>query len=701
MSRNTPDRIKARVQDNGAPQSPTLRVQQDMNVGGRELWAVAEALSAFSSTVPANARARRDQQDAKDRADYEEGKLQRLQSSLVGDADAAVLQAPDISSAFRRGYLESEGAVQLARFKNELTADVAKLGPDDDFEKYVHEKTSTWMEANSSADPAIRKTLIPGLTRVVDAARGQFQQQSMKEILSRQQENLFALAVEGVKDGSMLTADGRAKLYDFAARPEMGALERREVDPLVASAFAEQLASGSVDPTKVLAELEAPRADGTPGIAHNPKFREDLVRAAARGQAQIDEARHAAEKQHEADIAFKLDDLAERGILSDRAIKEAASQVGKGDDASWQLTWRNRNQAAQKRLASEAEARKEKRDIMALLVTGDARVNALPKDKVLKTIDEGVLSAMDNKDDRALGAVLRVAEMNGVAPSLLKNQFEKIDPRTPAQFSALVAQFEKIEANSPTYARRIVDEKGLAKIDAYRRLVRENGLRPEAAIDTLANSAVDLDDARRAVSFAWNQSQKYLPRSIDVPWWFDKTAANPGYIDQWVRRNAETYYATGQFSAEDAVKKASDVFKERHVVVNGRYVPNVGFKPGAPEAADDFVSKVKDAMVKGGYATDDDSFFIGPTIGTTNREDGKMAVYWANDGMPVTDPKTRQPLLVDLNVIADEYGRSKAESEQKRIREEQDKRQRESQMPRGALLMDTRDTLTGLGARGQ
>jgi len=635
--------------------APALAVQADQSVANS-----AGALSGVAAQVlgrVANIHARQAALGARKQAveDQSAGQAARMEEDLSGNArqDDTALAAQ--SESWRRGYLKTDGALRIRDWQVEAAKELAKAEPGSDIEPTLRASLGSLMQSKEFQDPQVRKALLPAVARAADGVRQQWTEASIKETFVRQEEALTVLAREGMKDGSLLSGNGMETLYANLNSEEYAYLNRDDVDAIVSRAAVDLLASGERDPAEVVAFFEAPRPDGSPGLMNNPRYQDDLQRAAAAGAATIHKRQDEAREQMMAQAEWSLQDLADKGRLTRGTIDSYASKFGLAGSELMQFKrhWNTQQEQTLRRWESEAKERNKDAALRAALASGNAY--SIPESELRKAAGK----EWDSTPQNQRGAVIRKYARLGIPVPQLSAILDRATPSNKHAFEAATTLYAQLRQFDPVYASRVASGDSAGILESHYRNTREIGLSFEQSVQTFGQGKRQVEEARQVVNDAWKDKVKDYRETADGH------QRNPREILR-IREEAERFAAMNAgVTGEDAIRAAVGRLDSQHTVVNGSRVPNIGMPKGAEKATEELLGSVAKKL-----ELDVEDLRVIPNP----RNPAQWQVV-GKDGFPLTDPDTRRAIGFSPAAVASTHRSWQGDLAEYRARHQIEQRQ--------------------------
>jgi hypothetical protein len=555
---------------------------------------------------------------------------QAVQAKAEGDAgeaaaqhDAGTGEQTDLqmhSDAFAAAYKQTDGLRMADDFGNALQADLARAEPgmsSEQVQKFIQDRANQFI-TDKQLDPTSQQSFFAAVSKATTGWKDQYNKQSIQESLKRDEENLGAIGTAGIKSGSLLTSEGFAGFHETLLQRGLNETEARKI---MASSFAQSLASGNIDVAKAIAVLKTPiGSDGTV-LADIPEFKGQLDLAAKRGQAVQDEARKKAQADQLTASLFHLSDAADQGLLSDAQINATRKQFDLTPE--WAAGMHNRNREAMQRLLKENEKADQERMAYAALTSGDpVQIAAVGVSKVADAGSKVMAEAYKQGNDKgALQVAGALARANAPLPFFrqLATQFDASDPQNALR---TIQFFQGIKGQSRDYYEANVPADFSAKLRRFEIETSTFGLSPEQALQKIAQTSPILDSGATsaAISQYVKQHQSVIPRdfgdSAILSGKFSSTPIqNQGYVNAQVQDIAKEMMSTGQLSAEDAMKQAVARFQATNVRVGDMYVPVPnGAPPQVGQAFTELSKDWKDRLVKEKQMDDTGTVYFQPAV---------------------------------------------------------------------------------------
>lgn len=633
--------LRDRVQTQTQFDSPALRVLADQSTAsgaGAQMFAVGAALQKLGGTV---AEVQQAKKQKKEDDDYAKGKQLAQQKWLTGQDSPEAAALFEISEAARRGRDEIDGLRMADEWTAGVQAQLAELEPGDvNGAREVLQRFS--QDFLAKAPEGGRATLTGALARMQPQVLAKFQVDSIEELDLQQKESATDLVRKGFRDRSMLSAEGLAKFEEYLNAPEFASLDKRERAAIIAKAAISSLESGEVNPDELLGVLDAYRPGGAPVFA---RFTDELENAAGAGRRVIAQREREAGEQRYAQLAFRMDDEAERGRLSDARILAYAKEIGRDDDPEFLLMWRNRNQAAVEKMEREAAAARErasKTSLLSLIASGDPRLVTYSPEQLGNAVNEGIRDAMGAGDSAMVQQLYRLSVERGYPINIVKNGTSMFDPSQPAAAKSVIAEYERLAAISPDHAIRTSDARFQGMYQAYRTLRDDLGQSEEQALATLASRQPNAEGVQDAVTKALRERPEIVTFQV----------SNRREASNRVARVAGQLMAYGGIDADAALTRANAIVKATTMEVNGRLLPSNHLPPNAGAMLTRIAQERKRSLVattKGRYTEDDEITFM-PVRG----DRGQYVMVEGDSGAPVLDANGK-PTVISPAKLTEHY----------------------------------------------
>lgn len=633
---------------------PTLTIQADQSVA-RSAGALSAAASGVLNRVATMAgrqAALGAQKQAKE--DAAAGQAARVEEDLSGTQRRAAEDLAQQSENWRRGYLKTDGALRIRDWQVDAAKALATAEPGSDIEPVLNAKLAELMQAPEFQDSQVKQSLLPAVMRATSAVRQQWTEASIKETFVRQEEALTVLAREGMKDGSLLSAEGMEKLYANLNSEEYAYLNRDDVDAIVSRAAVDLLASGERNPADIVQFFEGKRPDGTPGLMNNPKYQDDLQRAAAAGAQVIAKREHEAREQAMAEAEWSLQDLADKGRLTRGTIDSYASRFGLQGSELMQFKrhWNNQQEQTLRRWESEAKERQKDAALRAAIASGNAY--SIPDSELRKAAGK----EWDATPQAQRGAVIRKYANLGVPIPQLSAILNRATPSNRQAFEAATQLYEQLKRFDPVYASRVASGDSAGILEAHYRNTREIGLPFEQSVATFGQGKRQAEEARAVINDVWKDKIKEFTETKDGH------QRSPRELLR-IREEAERFAAMNSgVTGEDAILAAVGRLDSQHTVVNGSRVPNIGMPKGAEAATEALLGGVARKL---GVEAEDLRVVPNP------RNPAQWQVV-GKDGFPLTDPDTKRAIGFSPAMVASGHKRWQGDLAEYQARREVERR---------------------------
>ena len=651
MPRSPNTRIDPRVaQDSSQSANVPLQVQArvDHPRGASPAWALASALqSSIGAFGEMQARSDAQQQHLANevkRQQAERAKAEGDAGQATAQHDAVTGQQTNLqmhSDAFAAAYKQKDGLRFADDFGNALQAKLARLEPgksSEELQKFIQDDANQFIQ-DKQIDPTSQQSFFAAVSKATTGWKDQYNKQSIQESLKRDEENLGAIGTAGIKSGSLLTAEGFSGFHDTLLQRGLNETEARKI---MATSFAESLASGDIDVKKAQAVLKTPIGSDGVSLSDIPAFKGQLDLAAKRGQAVQDEAHKKAQAEALTNTLYRLSNAADQGLLSDAQISATRRQFDLTPE--WAVGMHNRVREAQQKQAKDAEKLQEQQDIYnALLGNDPVQKAAIGMSKLSDAAAKATFQAYKSGDDNAtIQTVVALARNNDPNPAL-KALGEQFDPADIPNAKRMLNVFQAISGQSRDYLEAQLGTKASAQLYRYESLVNNMGMTPDAALQKMAQikDAVERPLALAQTAAYIKQHASVIPRNFGdssiLSGKFTSTPIqNQAYVNAAVGDIAAELMQSGQLTAEDAVKNAVTRFNATHTRVGDMYVPtpngtNPQLGKALTEAADGYKHKLVDGSLTGGAKMAEDStVYFMPAV----NDPGKFILMRNDDGVP-------------------------------------------------------------------
>lgn len=609
MPRAAKEQIAPRQVINSS-QSANVPLQVTANLGaaagtGAAMWGMASALRGLAGAgigiSKEEQRRARIQQMAQAKQDAADGKAAAQERAVTG-------QAPDLvgmSQEYVQSYQQTDGLRLADDFGNTLAPEIAKLEPGTNIDQFIQDKANQYVQDNVHDDTA-RQTFMAAVAHALPHWKDQYLRTSIAESLKRDEQNMGALAVSGIRSGELMTPEGLKRFHDT-----MGArgLSETESNQVLAQAFTASLASGQADIGKMMEVLKTPLgADGTV-LADVPGFKSQFDAAAKRGQTIIDTNRRKARAGELTHVYEGLYDKADQGILSDHEIDAVRSKYDLTPE--WAAGMHNRNREAQQRFAKEQAKGADKAELVAAGMSGDdVRIAAAGLNKVGAAMSEVAADAYKHGDTQQFVKIVKNGAAVNAPMPILGDLFKQFDPSDLKNAENMIAIHDALDAQSAAYVSQYVPPKVDAQLKRYRTMVNTFGFSSAQALQNLAQQQpiVDSGVAHAMASKAIKANASIIQTDFnDNPFYkSDTKISNMGYVRQQVQDIATEMAASGHLDGKDLVEAAWKKFTETNIKVGDVYQPvPTGARKDVGPALTELGNNWKDKLVKEGKLPED------------------------------------------------------------------------------------------------
>ncbi len=437
----------------------------------------------------------------------------------------------------------------------------------------------------------------------------------------------------------------------------------RDVDPLALEAISEAaIANGRPE---LLDVFDENKPDGTPGLANNPKYSQQIN--VAKAQA----TRAAEAKQAKVDALSKFtfrknmqDRLAAGKFVSDRELEQgvASKLLTPGEALSFRQNQIDHYQDLFER--QEIKNAIARNDIGFLASnSGDKRITEEFDSWAVETLNES--RGLDGIQQ----VVTRGAEL-GQKHKPWEFQLNNVNPVNADAFKQSASLYKNIEASNPQYAERLINERQSALYDIYWNAQTLGGQTEDQALQIatkLASTEITGGGSaalqtRDAISSINSTTSKLLENG------FRQDAVNSTFVRDRVKQLAEMNLAFGNSDVGSALDWAEKRFRSTHTVVNGRWA-ETGNNPvpaDLTEASEWFTDVFAEEVKDRGGDVDEEGYYIQPDPRTVI--DGTWGIYGETNDFPVGDRITPNGLVDDFhkNTLAN---REDIEAERIRLRD--------------------------------
>ena len=361
-------------------------------------------------------------------------------------------------------------------------------------------------------------------------------------------------------------------------------------------------------------------------------------------QQKIQLSHYAERKQSERDgeaalsAVMRIDDLAQNGALTDKAILQARTDGVLKTNAQ-ALSFRHKSQERAKQIERERTLQRgiELGDRAALAQVGFTN-------KEMETgfgLYAGRQMETAQDDPSRIAATNRIVtkgrELGLMAPQM-ETMLNYATPARPKNFDTASKWYSSLNAVDPVYAAQHVKPEQAALFHVYQ-TARLGGASDQVAIDTV-RQAGDQDKMRKfraelpasTLSNIESSVSRSFPASL-----FSEDATNAGWARNQIAEMTKLRIAFGDSTVEDASNWAASQFKARHVEVGGRWLPRKGaVSPDLPMALSTYLAKAPEGLKANGYSVDDiDPAGYDLRTDRQTQIDGSYQLYQKSSGLPV------------------------------------------------------------------
>ncbi len=564
-----------------------------------------------------------------------------LGGAAVQQEDALAQYRP----AFRHGYLLTEGANRVAQVSTELTRKMAAMEPDEDPSAAIQETLAPLMQNKAFNDPAVRQQLHQSVEGLRQSAVETYRKNELAEMLERQQENLASLARIGIQDRTLWSQEGVDKFREQLNTEQFAYLSADEADNIVATAMADLIETGEVDPAEAQGFLQGTKSgDGVPlwdrKDSNGNRWADHFDNAVKAGSAVRQRATEEKRAEVQAAKEHEWVGLAYRGGFSPMKINAEADRLGLsgGDRLAFVRRWESQNHAGLERLRREAEEAERHRKTLEAMQMGNhlQHTNA----QLQKAASEEWAKAMASGDIKASVRVIAQFTRAGVVIPQLR---DLLNSPTANNMPRLKDLYENLSKIDPVVADRYLTDDNAALLMSYTRDLA-GGSNAAEAIQNLPVGAKKAE--RREAAETINRA--YTHWSKDQPETLKDGVARPPWLAAEVRQRATQMLANNAgLRPEDALAAA-----ERQAVASTETINGVLVRPGALQrGAAAFVTQhVMDVEKELGDTLP--SEFRGKLYAAPDQRDGRVFNVLSPQGFPLINPKTGDFIRFDPNEVA-------------------------------------------------
>ncbi len=650
-------------------EAPSLAVQADQSAGNGYSAlgaAAADTLSRLGNVANAAVTNRlRKQVDADEAKGARDRTTESLNGTPAQTADALVAQ----SAPYRRGYFLTEGVNRIQQAKLELTREVAKLRPGEDINPLVQQRMAQLLEAPEFQDPAVLKQLTPALQQMQLGIAEVRQKTELAEIFDSQTENLRELARAGIQDGSLGTPEGIARFRAALDTEPFAFLDKDDADDILASAYADLVETGAVDPETAKASLQRKLPGDTVslwdrndknGQPWNAKF-DTALRAGASIRAKAIEEQQA---NQQAGIEPQLQERAGNGRLSTPEIYTWADKIGLDgkDKLTFVRHWIDRNQAGQRRLESEAKAAARHKEVIQAINAGNAL--SLTDSELSKSAKAEWAQAVQAGDRAKQSAVIAKYTRAGVVIPQLKDLLSRTTERNLTSNYALYEALSKIDRVA---ADRYLSEDNATLFAQHHDNLTLFGMTPQESLQALPTGATKgrREDVAAEIGRASTRYFKDNTEMVDG-------SPRPPWFNQRVQQTAtQLALANPNASPEVNLQVAERRLMGGLLKVNGRWVARGGARPEAVPGIEAFTKRAGTDLVKAKVIDEslEDQLYAAP-----HPADPNLFVVMLPNGYPAYNPKTGRPVAFDALQVGQGYAQYTRDRTEAEVRFESNRR---------------------------
>jgi len=607
---------------------PDLRVQADLDSSRGYSALGAAASDVFGKLGQAAQRIALDRTVRKSDEDTAQGQKDRTVESLNGAEAQTPQSLAEKTAGYRRGYYLTEGANRIHAAKLEIAKEVAGLRPGEDISPIVQKRMASILEAPEFQDPAILKDLQPALQQMQQGVAEYRQKTELAEIFDSQAENLRQMARDGVKDGSLLTAEG-VKTFRAALNTEPFAfLGNDDADDILSAAYIDLIESGEIDPEQAQSALQKPIGDDKTSLWDREGWGEKFETAVTAGATV--RARQFEEQQAQvlSGMEYQLQGRAQKGQLSIGDITALADKVGmQGKDRlMFVRRWIDQNDAGLKHMQSEANRAREHKETIAAINAGN--VLSLTDAKLNKSAETEWAHAVASGDRKLQGSVIERYTRAGVVIPQLKDLLARTTERNLTANYNLYAELAKVDR---IVADRYLSEANATLFAQHHDNITQFGMTPEESIQALPTGATKgrRQDVAQAIA------QAAVGYYKDNPTMADGSPRSP-QVSRLIEQEAiRLGMANPNATPADNLKVAERRALGGLVRVNGRWVPRGSARVGTESGIEATTRAVAKRLVDRGALTPEIAAGVYAAPLPTNPN---VFAVLLPTGYPATDP---------------------------------------------------------------
>lgn len=637
-------------------EAPNLRVQADLDSsrGYSALGAAAsDVLTRFGAVA---SRMQADSTARKFDEDVTQGQKDRTVESLGGTDAQPQETLADKTAGYRRGYFLTEGANRIHATKLEIAKEVAQLRPGEDISPIVNKHMASILEAPEFQDPAILKELQPALQAMQQGVAEYRTKTELAEIFDSQAENLRQMARDGVKDGSLLTAEGVQRFRAALNTDAFAYLDNNDADDILSAAYIDLVESGQIDPEQAKAQLQQPIGDDKTSLWDRKGWGEQFETAVRAGTAV--RQRQFEEQQAEvlSGMEYQLQGKAAKGQLSIGEINTLADKVnmhGK-DRLAFVRRWIDQNDAGLKHMQSEANRAREHKEVIQAINAGNAL--SLTDAKLRKSAEKEWADAVASGDHAKKASVIERYTRAGIIIPQLQDLLGRTTERNLTTNYALYSNLARIDRIA---ADRYLSEDNATLFAQYHDNITLFGMTREDSLQALPTGASKgrRKDVAREITTA---AVRYYKDNPELPGGSPRSRQVQMQIEQQaIRLGLRNPNAT----AEENLRAAERRVMGGLIMVNGRHVPRGSARDAAVPGINAFVREGAASLVEAGVVPSEleDGIYAAPLPDAPER-----FVLLLPSGFPVAHPKTGRPFTFDpleVAFVRHEYDAQRKEAE--------------------------------------
>lgn len=534
MARQTNNAKARRVQVEVDTSRPNVGVYQ--NIGGQApISSSARAAQGLAQALGLAAEWGAQKYQENQRADLQDGQI----DAQTGAIDQTRL---DESEAYKTGALTIKSQADFIEHKRELEeayeTQFDKSGSLDDLNNFINEFYATHYDGLN--DPVVAQAVLPMMSEArakLLATHANFQQ---KEVNAEVLNSFSSVAYDELQETGTLDVQA---LHD-QMMPVVGG---SQANAMIASIVTE--AAVSQGKPELLDLIPEKWADGTPGIASVPAYKQKLA-----------QARSQAEETKLKQLSFqRVATLKDASTLADRGqFKGEHAQtlldLGVGEGTVYSLWARSQ----------KAQYEKQTEGIRTSYILQGAG-HLLSKQDAQSAMDtlyaEASQRGLEDRD------IVRLAAANSTMPTAHKRLLEAVSPASnPETFDKAARLYAEYSAQERNFANTQIAKDKAALYEAYLHLVDHGEMSSEQALKAL--NGIDLDVGKEIMS---GKSGAQLRESYgDVfdrfGWWND--VQDSPIARRQIDEMAKILHAMG-FNEEESVQKSLEWYESRYAVVDG------------------------------------------------------------------------------------------------------------------------------------